>query len=290
MRVLVTGAAGYLGGAVVPALQAEGHEVRALVHHPSPVPQHLHGIDTAPGDVVIDLGLAAACAGCDAVVHLVGIIRESHGRTMERVHVRGTERILAAARLAGVRRMIYVSAVGARAHGQTPYQRTKAQAEQAVAASGIAHTIIRPTVIFGPGGPAKNLVTELGGILKAAPFALVVGDGRYLMQPVSARNVAQGCARALALPAAEGRIYEVGGPERLTYVEVLRRIAAAMGRPFRPLHVPVGLLRPLLPALERLPGFPLTADALTMLLEGSVCDAAPFFRAFGLTPDRFEGR
>jgi len=290
MRVLVTGAAGYLGGAVVPALQAEGHRVRALVRRTGDGPPHLRTVETATGDVVEGTGLDQAAAGSDAVVHLVGIIRESRGATMEGVHVQGTRNTLQAAAHAGVTRFVHVSAVGADPYGPTDYLRTKGEAERLLAASGLACTVIRPTVVFGPGGPGSNLVAELGGILRAAPLMPVFGDGRYLMQPVSARNVAAGCARALAVPATAGRTYEAGGPERLAYEEVLRRIAAAMGRPFRPLHVPLGLIRPLLPTLQRLPGFPLTVDQLTMLLAGSVCDAGPFFSDFGLTTDRFEGR
>jgi NADH dehydrogenase len=209
---------------------------------------------------------------------------------MAGVHVQGVRNALGAAAHAGASRFVHISAVGADTHSPTAYLRTKGDAERCVAAAGLPYTIIRPTVVFGPGGPGRNLVAELGGILRVTPFMPVFGDGRYPMQPVSARNVAAGCARALTLPAAAGRTYEAGGPERLTYDEVLRRIAAAMGRPFRPLHVPLGLIRPLLPALQHLPGFPLTVDQLTMLLDGSVCDPGPFFEAFGLTPDPFDGR
>lgn len=290
VRVLVTGASGYLGGAVVAALRAEGQEVRALVRRSVGLPAHLGGVETARGDAVSGEGLAEAARGCQAVIHLVGIIRESAGVTMERVHVGGTRNVLRAAEAAGVEHFVHVSAVGADAHGATPYQRSKGEAERLVAAAGMAHTIIRPTVVFGPGGPGHNLVSELGGILRRAPVMPVFGDGRYPMQPVSAANVATGCARALSRPAARGRTFEAGGPERLSYEEVLRRIASALHRPFRPVHVPLGVIRPALPLLEHLPGFPLTSDQLTMLLAGNACDPQPFLQAFAIRPDRFEGR
>ena len=288
MRVLVTGAAGYLGGAVVPALVTSGFLVRALVR--GTPPEHLRETEVVRGDVVTGAGVEAAAADCAAVVHLVGIIRERPGATMAGVHVEGTRRVLRAAQRAGARRFVHLSAVGADVRGPTAYQRSKGAAEALVTSSDLAWTVIRPTVVFGPGGPGDNLVRQLGGLLSAAPWVPVVGDGRYLLQPVAAPDVATLCARSLQSPATAGGIYEAGGPERLTYLEVLRRIAAASGRPLRPLHVPVGLIRPLLPLLEHVPGFPLTADQLTMLLRGNVCDAEPCWAAFGLTPQRFTGR
>jgi uncharacterized protein YbjT (DUF2867 family) len=268
VRILLTGASGYLGGAVRPALEAAGHEVRPL---PRPA-----------ADIVTGRGLDEACASCAAAVHLVGALRGSAAQ-LEALHFRGTVNLCQAARRAGVRRLLYVSAAGAAADGATAYQRTKWRAEEAVRASGLEWTIIRPTVVFGPGGPGQNLVRQLAGILRAAPVMPVFGDGRYLLQPIFSGNLADGIARALE--AAPGRTYDAGGPERLPYLEVLRRIAAAMRRPFRPLHLPLGLVR----VMVRVPGFPLGPDELTMLLAGNVCDGSAFFRDFGLEPEAFAG-
>jgi NADH dehydrogenase len=269
MRVLLVGASGYLGGAIRPALDAAGHEDRPL---------------SRPGaDIVTGAGLAAALEGCEAVVHLAGALRGS-GDFLEALHVRGTRNLVEASRAAGARRFVYVSAAGASPGGATAYQRTKARAEEAVRASDLEWTVLRPTVVFGPGGPGPNLVRQLGGVLRAAPVMPVFGDGRYLLQPVSSGNLAEGVVAALAAPAR--RTYDVGGPERLPYVEVLRRIAAALGRPFRPVPFPVPLAR----ALTRLPGFPLGPEELTMLLAGNTCEAGAFFRDFGIRAERFEGR
>ena len=268
MRVLLTGAGGYLGGAVLPALEAAGHDVRVL---PRPA-----------ADIVADRGLAEACAGCEAVVHLVGALR-GRPADLEALHVRGTQHLVRAAVRASVRRFVHVSAVGAAADGRTAYQRTKWAGEQAVAASGLPFVIVRPTVIFGPGGPGPNLVRQLGGILAAAPVMPVFGDGRFLLQPVSSANVASGLVGALT--SAPGRSYEVGGPERLTYLEVLRRIASRLGRPFRPVFLPAGLVS----ALVRLPGFPVGPEEWIMLRAGNVCDAQHFFADFRLTPEAFAG-
>jgi len=268
MRVLLTGAGGYIGGAVAPALRAAGHEVVPL-----PRPE---------ADVVSGQGLAAACAGCEAAVHLAGALRGTPAQLHD-LHARGTANLVTAARQAGLTRIVHVSAAGAAAGGATAYQRTKWEAEEAVRASGLGWTILRPTVVFGPGGPGPNLVRQLAGVIRAAPLMPVFGDGRYLLQPLSSGNLAAGVVAALQAP--PGRTYAAGGPERLPYLEVLRRIAAALGRRFRPLRLPLGLVR----LLVRLPGFPLGPDELTMLLAGNTCDATAFFADFGLQPERFAG-
>jgi NADH dehydrogenase len=269
MRVLLAGATGYLGGAVRPVLEASGHEVRPL---PRPA-----------ADVVTGRGLESACQGCDAVVSLVGALR-GRPEALEALHVTGTANLLRAAAAGGVRRFVHVGAAGAAADGATAYQRTKARAEDLVRASGLEWVILRPTVVFGPGGPGPNMVRQLGGILRRAPRMPVFGDGRYVLQPVSSANVARGIAGALRCP--PGRSYDVGGPERLSYLEVLRRIAAAQGRVLRPVFLPL----PLVTVLVRLPGFPLGPDELTMLLDGNTADGSAFFRDFAVEPERFSGR
>ena len=286
VRVLVTGAAGYIGGAVVPQLQAEGIQVRALVHRSRPA--HLQGVECVSGDVVGGDGLASACAGCDGVVHLVGVLRAPSEAAFLAVHARAAHRVADAARQAGAHRFILVSAAGVGPQG-TPYQRSKWQGEQAVAAAGLDHTILRPCPVFGPGGPGPNLVRELGALLRG-PLVPVVGDGRYLLQPVASGDLALGVARALQRPVASGRTYPLGGPEALTYLEVLRRIAAAQGRPLRTVSLPVGWMRALVPVFQRLPGFPLTADQLQMLLAGSTADSSAFCADLGVTLQPFAGR
>ncbi len=285
-EVFVTGGTGYVGTHVCRALIARGFLPRLLVRPESEsrIPEDIRkGSRITLGDVVNRESVENAAQGTMAVVHLVGIIREfpTRGITFERLHVTATRNAVDAARLWGIPRFIHMSALGAQAGGPTGYFDSKGRAEDLVRRSGLRWTIFRPSVIFGPGDMFLN---ELAGILKMAPLMPVPGDGKYRLQPVFVGDVAKGFADALLRPDTETGIFEVGGPERFSYNELLDRIAASLGRRARKLHIPLSLLRPVVRILERLERFPLTTDQLLMLLQENVCDHEPFYSAFGFTP------
>jgi NADH dehydrogenase len=284
-RVFVTGGTGFVGRAVIQALRADGYAVRCLVRRGSE--RDLRGIgaiERVEGDVMARRTLDEGMSGCDAVVHLVGIIREraATGSTFERVHVQGTQNVLDAAAAAGVRRYLHMSALGTRSGARSRYHRTKWAAEEAVRSSPLPWTVFRPSIIYGRG---DEFVTMLAGMLERLPVVPVIGSGRQRLQPVPVEQVAQGFARALSLAATVKHVYDVGGPDAVSMVEMLDAIAKAMGRrrPIK-LHVPIGLVRPATRLLHRFPGFPLTPDQLLMLEEDNTCDPSVFFSTFGLTP------
>jgi len=284
-RVLVTGATGFVGHALLQRLCAAGHVVRCLVRRGSEGALRGQGaIARIEGDVVTRQGLEEGMAGCDAVIHLVGIIREhrASGVTFERVHTQGTLNVLEAAAASGIRRYLHMSALGTRPEAAARYHRTKWAAEEAVRASGLEWTIFRPSIIYGRG---DGFVTMLASMVRRLPAVPVIGSGRQRLQPVPVEQVAAGFTGALELPATIKRIYEVGGPEAVTMVELLDLIGGALGRRHVPkVHAPLGAMRPLARLLHRLPGFPVTPDQLLMLGEDSVCDPRPFFETFELEP------
>ena len=282
-RVFVTGATGFVGRTVIQALRAEGYVVRCLVRRGSePDLRGVEAIERVEGDVLSRQTLEEGMAGCDAVVHLVGIIREHvpTNTTFYRVHVQGTSNVVAAAASVGVRRYIHMSALGAREGARSRYHQTKWAAEEAVHACSLPWTIVRPSVIYGRG---DGFVSLLVRVVRRLPVVPLIGGGR--LQPVPVEQVAQGLARALARPAAVKQTYEVGGPDRVTLGELVDLIGKVLGRRrILKFNVPRVVVRVATRALHRLPYFPLTPDQLLMLEEDNVCDPAPFFSTFGLAP------
>ena len=281
-RVLVAGATGYLARRVVPRLLASGRVVRALVRGGSGraarIP-HLAGAEIAGGDLDDAGALAGAALGVDAVVHLVGIIRERGQATFQRVHVDGTRALVDAARTAGVRRFLYVSAIGARADAPTAYWRSKAEAEAIVRASGMTWIVLRPSIVFAPDGEFFKVLRQL----TAFPLVPVLGPGTSRMAPLRADDLADLVAAALDRPAVWNRVHEVSGPEAMTFNALLARAARARGRGAFLVHVPLALARPLVALIARvLPNPPITPDQLAMLSEDSYADPAAVRDAFGI--------
>ncbi|MDT8441382.1 MAG: NAD(P)H-binding protein [Desulfuromonadales bacterium] len=285
MNLFVTGGTGFVGREVVRQLSAAGHRVRALVRPGSEkkLPD-IAGIEACPGDATDAASLEGALDGCQAVIHLVGIIREfpAQGVTFQKLHVEATGNLLAAAQQQGVSRYLQMSANGTRDDAQTGYHRSKWQAEQQVRASGLDWTIFRPSLIFGRSG---EFVEMLAGFIRKLPVVPVIGDGRYRMQPVAVEQVAQSFVQALALPQTIGQTYQLGGAEAYSYDRILDLTGAALGKEHvAKLHQPLLLIKPVVAVLEGVSCFPLTRDQLTMLLEENTCDPTAWAEAFGITP------
>lgn len=285
-RVLLTGARGFVGREVRRSLLAHGWEVVAIS-------RNLRSDDADRGVIQVAADLAEDgwqrwCGGCTAAIHLVGIIREDPraGVTFERAHRQTTERVIAACREIGVRRVVHMSALGARQGAATPYHRTKWEGEEVVRASGLDWTIFRPSLIFGPG---DGFTGTLAPLVRRLPLVPVLGDGTYRMQPIALAEVVHCFVAALDDPTTIKQTYQLGGPEALSYDEVIRRIARALGLRRTLVHIPLGLARLLVSAIQRFPGAPITRDQLTMLLEGSTCDTRTAVLTFDVPRARFDG-
>jgi len=270
-----------VGRHVTTLLAGRGHQVRALVRRDDPgraaaaLPA-----ERTPGDLADPAALAALTRGADVIVHLVGIIVEAGAATFEAVHVEGTRRLLTAAREAGVRRFVHMSAVGARDEpGATRYHRTKWRAEELVRSSGLSHAIFRPSIISGP---ENRPIRTLARLHRWSPLVPVFGDGGFAMQPVWIGDVALAFALAAERPALSG-VFELGGPATLTYEEFVRAIGRAAGHPRRLVHVPLAVARAAAAALGVMgPLAPLTLDQLQMLVEGSATPANALESTFGI--------
>ena len=281
MKIFISGGTGFVGGHVCRALRERGHELRLLVHRRGGGAES--GIEYVEGDVTHTESFAAQIKGCDAVINLVGIIREfpSNGITFERLHVQATAAMLEAARKAGINRYLQMSALGVRADAVSAYHQTKWRAEESVRGSGLEWTIFRPSLIFGPRDAFINM---LAAQLRLAPVMPVIGSGSYRLQPIHADDVARCFALALEMPGTVGRTYELCGVDRLSYEELLDAISAVMGKapPIKP-HAPLGLMKLIIPFMEKIPQFPITMDQLQMLLEENIC-GGEWRQVFGFEP------
>jgi uncharacterized protein YbjT (DUF2867 family) len=266
--ILVTGATGFVGGHVVHALRAHDRPVRALIRDRRKAERlQAWGCEVAEGDVTRPETLAAAMAGCDTVVHLVAI-RQGRAEEFQRVMVDGTRNLLTAAREAGVRRFVHMSALGVseETRNLVPYYNAKWEMEQDVKAAGIPHVIFRPSFIFAKDG---GILPTFAKLAKLTPVTPIAGSGKQRIQPIWADDVGAYFSKAVDLEAAAGRTFELGGPEAVSWNEFWERLKHVRGIRRPSLHMPMSLMRMNALLTERLPGnIPLTRDLLKMLEAG----------------------
>jgi uncharacterized protein YbjT (DUF2867 family) len=287
MRIFLTGGTGFVGRHMLRRLLDEGHTVRALVRDPARVTELAQpGVDLVTVDVVEGAGLDQGSEGCDAVIHLVGIIQEKGGNSFERVHHLGTRNVVEAAKRAGVRRFVQMSALGVRADGVAAYQVTKWLGEEEVRKSGIPYCILRPSLIFGPG---DGFVTQMVATMRSAPvFRPVPGSGSPEFRPIFIDDLTACFARALTSDAATNQTIELGGGSQLSLNQLLLEIARCSGVRKPPVHIPMPLMFAgafFLQSVLKNP--PVTVDQLRMLREGSTCDIEPMVRILGIMPRSF---
>jgi uncharacterized protein YbjT (DUF2867 family) len=267
--ILVTGGTGFVGPKVVHTLRERDLPVRCLVRKPSSTAaQSLSawGCELVEGDVTDVAGLRRAVDGCDVIVHLVAI-RQGSREKFERVMEQATRDLVATAKEAGLRRFVLMSALGTSEETKdlVPYYHAKWEMEQTVAGSGLDHVIFRPSFIFGGDG---GILSTFKRLARLAPVTPIIGSGEQRLQPIWVDDVASYFADGVQRSYAMG-LFELGGPDAVTWNELWQRLKRALGVRRPSIHVPVGLMRANALITERLPGdVPLTRDLLTMLEHG----------------------
>ena len=293
-RIFLTGGSGFVGSAVIEELVSRGYGVNALVNRREP--KASGDVRAVKGDLFDAAALDEGMAGVDGVIHLVGIIMErpSRGVTFERVHFQGTKSVVDAAIRNGVRRYVHMSALGVRPDAVSTYHRTKYRAEQYVRSSGLDWTIIRPSLIHGPGGEFMQMEANWAR-RKAPPFLFMpyFGAGAFgrggagKLQPVYVKDVARAFVQALGSPKTVGEIYPLGGPDQLTWPELHRTSAEAIvGRRRWVMPLPVWKAKLLTRVVPR-PLLPFNRDQVIMSQEDNTCDLAKFRADFGWEPQPF---
>ncbi len=287
LKICVLGGTGFVGSELVAQLAAAGHWVRV----PTRVLSHgrhlsvLPTVELAPVNIHEPRVLGDLLAGMDAVINLVGILNERAGARFRDVHVELTEKLIEEARIAQVRRLLHMSALGADAErGPSRYLRSKGQAEDRVrgAAQRLDFTIFRPSVIFGPGDSLTNRFLEL---LRLSGFALPLARARARFAPVYVDDVAAAFVRALSDRSTFGNTYELCGPDILTLEQIVRTTSAAAGVRCRILALPDFVARLQALVLGLVPGKPFTLDNFRSLTLDCVCRESGFAR-LGIAPQR----
>jgi uncharacterized protein YbjT (DUF2867 family) len=263
--ILVTGGTGFVGGHVVHELRGRELPVRCLVRDLRKGSKLAGwGCELAEGDATDAASLHRAASGCDTVVHLVAI-RQGPEEQFRRIMVEGTRSLLAAATDAGVRRFIHMSALGTSdvTKDLVPYYSAKWDTEQMVRESGIPAVIFRPSFVFGSDGGILPTFTKLARLTPVTP---IIGNGRQRIQPIWVDDVAVYFAEAVGRGDVTGRLFELGGPDVVSWNEFWHRLKRVRRLRRPSIHVPVGFMRINALLTERLPGnIPLTRDLLKML-------------------------
>lgn len=291
--ILVTGGTGIVGSAIVAALQSQGQRVAVLGRDAARIQHVFSGsVDARAGDVTKPETLVDAMDGIETVINAVQfptspIEVPRRGWTFENVDYKGTVNQVDAAKAAGVKRFVYVSAVGADLNGPKHWFRYKAMAEEHLKSSGIEWTIVRPSWVYGPRDHALN---RLLGFTSFLPFMPMFGDGKQDMQPVFIDDVGRVVAQAALAAEAANQLFELGGPEVMSMDDVLKTGLDVMGRKRFILHQPmfVGTLIGTLMSMQPFLTPPLSADAVDFVSRPAVADNTNLMQVLNpqLTPLR----
>jgi NADH dehydrogenase len=297
VKVAIIGGTGFVGTHLVERLLKDGLTPRLLVRPGSESKvDHPDGCERVAGEVGDSQALHDLVKGTEAVIYLIGILREfpARGITFDALQHQGVVDTLHAARQEGVTRFLLMSANGVHPEGTT-YQRTKFQAEQALKAADVRWTIFRPSVIFGEPRGRMEFCSQLKRDIIDSPLPaplffpglLPLNAGQFELAPVAVEDVATAFSLALTDPRTEGQTYELCGPDRLSWKAILTTIATASGRTKWMLPAPAIAVKAVASLLDRYPWFPITRGQIEMLLEGNVCCDCDGLAQFGITPKRF---
>ena len=295
--ILVTGASGFVGSHIVPALIDDGHRVVALARDARTAalveqrlnPAQRDALETRIGDVTKSATLPAAMAGIDAIVHLAAIPRDfDGGQSLRLVNTEGTRNVVHAAREAGVRRFVHQGAMAVVDDPDLHYASSKAKAMAIVRESGLDWTILEPSLLFGPRDGFFNLIA---GLVRMSPGVVpITGSGAARFQPLAIGDLTRIVVDVLGDETTIGREYPLGGPRYWTYRQIVEEVLRAMGKRRALVPMPVPLIRLVASSAEfvRLP-FPVATDQLRQLRFDNIGPLDTIATEFGFEPRSMEG-
>lgn len=288
MDIAIVGATGFVGSHLVPHLVAAGHRVIAISRDGRRLPEWSDAVDPRGADVSTGIGLDEALAGADAIVHLAAIPRETSGRRFEEVNVRGTQRVVAAAERAGIRRLVHLSVLGVADDPKLRYLYSKWRGEKAVRESSLDWVVLRPSLMFGTGDGFFNLV-KVTLRWWSPGIVAIPGKGDERFQPLSVDDLAIGVEKSVTDAGRAGSVYELGGPDHVTYRQIVDAVMQATGMRRLKVGIPIPLISALTAVTDRvLPVFPVSHDQISSLQRPNYTDLDAFERAFSVEPRTFD--
>jgi len=281
--VCITGSTGFVGRHIAKELCSRGLKVRCLARASSDL-SSLNGlpVEIFRGDITDEASLQPALQGAVSVVHLVAIIRETKGASFEAINLSGTRNLVQAAKRMGVKKLVYMSNLGAGPDKRFLLLYTKWRAEEEVRSSGIDFTILRPSVMFGRG---DGFVCVLADIIKKLPLVPVIGSGRTKFQLISVEDVATCVAESLTNKRTGNQIIPLGGPKYLDYEEIVDLIIERLKLGRRKVHLPVSLMHFVVRTGEKLGlTLPVTSAQLALLTRDNITSLDAVEKVFGFSP------
>ncbi|WP_413616221.1 complex I NDUFA9 subunit family protein [Halomonas cupida] len=281
--VVVLGGTGMVGQTLVRELFYSGQQVRVACRRPV-LPADIEPGDpvvACPCDITDTESLKPVLEGARAVINAVGLYQQHRDMSFQQVHVEGARQLASLARAAGVEQYLLISGIGARLDSPSPYVRSRAEGEQAVMAEIARAIILRPSVMYGPG---QGLLTTLSRLARL-PVIPLFGDGQVRLQPLHVSDLANAISRLTARPNIPLASFELGGPDVLSWRQLVRLVADHLDRDPRLVPIPMALWHALAIGLSPLPSAPLTRDMLWLLAEDNTAspDVAGFAE-LGITP------
>jgi NADH dehydrogenase len=287
-RIVVTGAAGFVGSHTCRQLAADGWRVLALVRNPVRAAERLGHlkIEIRVGDLLDTAYLRSSMDGADSVVHLAAIAIERNGDTYQSANVDATRNVVESASVAGVRRLLHMSQNGAASNSPHRFLRSKGTAQDIVTSSSLAWTVLRPSVIFGA---EDEFVNVLARMIRLTPIILPLpAHGRTRFQPVAVDDVASAIARAMADDTTSDHIFPIGGSAELSLRDIAERILIAMHTSRVVVGVPTAIIRPFVAALWHIVSTPpVSSELLDILSADNTVPLNTLSSSFGITPTPF---
>ncbi|UCE65759.1 MAG: NAD-dependent epimerase/dehydratase family protein [Candidatus Zixiibacteriota bacterium] len=286
MNILIAGGTGFVGSNLAGKLHENGHNITLLARPGSkPKIKNAENIPTVETDFSqTDISIPAKP---DVLINCIGIIREfsSKGITFEKVHYETVRYLIELAKRNGIGRFLQVSALGVGPDGKTGYFQTKYKAEELLKNSDLNITIFRPSIIYGP---RDEFINMIAGFVKKFSVMPVIGDGKYRLQPVRVDNLCQVIIKSLGDEFTSGKTFEIGGPEILTFNEIVDIVGNALGKKVIKLRQPIFIMKILAALFGRFSWFPVTRDQIIMLYDESYTDDIRLFDRYGITPRKLQ--